>query len=1054
MTDSPAETPGPQPTRAAWLLTGDTAGETVVVGAPPPGSQSTPPSVGSDPATIYPAQSLPAGPGLPVGPGLPPAPTQPASRGARPMPLPGGRVVTTIEHARSAHTLARADRRDEETYRSLPDVVQQKYVRAGEVTVAQLLDFKPGQMAHLDRRISDVTAFVQNRLSEQGMSADIQYAREHPNERDEMLQEVDKIALQKVNEDGGYRDSKELAFVLGCVENEVVGYGPIDPLLSDPDVSEVMVNGPDDVWAEYAGKLKRIPGCRFRNKHHVTLIQQLILMPINRSVNPKNPLEDGRLPDGSRVNAVDGSVGLQGPFLTIRRFPDKVWTIMDLVLNGSMTTEMGLLCAKLVQARANVLVAGGTGSGKALDVNTPIPTPTGFARMGDLQVGAQVFDETGKPCSITAVFDQPYGRECFEVAFSDGSMIVADADHNWLTETRSARRAVSRDHGHARKPIYDDAALSAFGKATAQLPTLVTRKQVADALGLTDAQCTPLYQAIKTLPVVDTIDHSTQMVRRGRAYTLTKPVRRYRRDEILRGLRMRYSDPLNDQRHLQAGPSVVTTRDILASLTTPTGHLNHSVQVISSAVQYPHADGLPVDPYLLGIWLGDGCTGKGEIATEDLEIVEAFQAAGFRTKRYSTNRCNIGIAGGFKVALRAAGVLDRKHIPSAYLHADEQQRRALLAGLLDSDGTFASASSVEFYNTNETLAEQTRSLVASLGYQATLRKDPSFLDGIEHQPVYTVEFAAYDDVFRLARKRQAHRAARRTARPERNRRRYITSVRPVPTRDVRCITVDSPHHLFLAGDQYIPTHNTSLLNALSSCIPRDERTLTVEDSAELRLHPDGHVLGMEGRPASSSGAGAVTIRMLVKNALRMRPERIIVGEVRDAAALDMLQAMNTGHEGSMTTVHANSPSDATQRLTSLVKEGSDLPVDNIVYMIASSLDIIIYQKRFEDGSRRVESVSEVMDRQLNDPVGYVRVVPLYEWEQTGADKKSGKVSGEYYKRNDISPELIQKRRLHLRAEITETDLREMSKLPKSMTVSPHLKFIDNDDEPGDAGSVD
>ena len=152
---------------------------------------------------------------------------------------------------------------------------------------------------------------------------------------------------------------------------------------------------------------------------------------------------------------------------------------------------------------------------------------------------------------------------------------------------------------------------------------------------------------------------------------------------------------------------------------------------------------------------------------------------------------------------------------------------------------------------------------------------------------------------------------------------------------------------------------TTTLNVLSSFIPSDERIVTIEDAAELQLKQD-HVVRLESRPANIEGKGAVTIRDLVRNSLRMRPDRIVVGEVRDASALDMLQAMNTGHDGSICTVHSNGPRDTCSRLETLVlMAGMDLPVRAIREQVASAVDLIVHQARLKDGTRRITHVTEV-----------------------------------------------------------------------------------------------
>ena len=181
---------------------------------------------------------------------------------------------------------------------------------------------------------------------------------------------------------------------------------------------------------------------------------------------------------------------------------------------------------------------------------------------------------------------------------------------------------------------------------------------------------------------------------------------------------------------------------------------------------------------------------------------------------------------------------------------------------------------------------------------------------------------------------------------------------------------------------------TTLLNVLSSYLPSTERILTIEDAAELRLTQE-HIVRLEARPANIEGRGAVTIRDLVRNALRMRPDRIVVGECRGAEALDMLQAMNTGHEGSLTTIHANSPRDALARLETMVlMAGMDLPVRAIREQVTSAVHLICQIARFSDGSRRISRITEVtgMEREM------VTMQDIFEYSQTGVDD-SGRVQG-------------------------------------------------------------
>ncbi|HTE51118.1 MAG TPA: ATPase, T2SS/T4P/T4SS family [Kofleriaceae bacterium] len=184
---------------------------------------------------------------------------------------------------------------------------------------------------------------------------------------------------------------------------------------------------------------------------------------------------------------------------------------------------------------------------------------------------------------------------------------------------------------------------------------------------------------------------------------------------------------------------------------------------------------------------------------------------------------------------------------------------------------------------------------------------------------------------------------------------------------------------------------TTLLNVLSSAIPTGERIVTIEDAAELRL-PQIHVVSLEARPQNLEGKGEVTIRDLVKNALRMRPDRIIVGECRGAEALDMMQAMNTGHEGSMTTLHANNPREALARLETLcLMAGLALPSRAVREQIAQSIHLVVHQARLSDGTRRITSVSEVAGLDQN---GELRIREIFGFVRTGTHE-SGEVLGEF-----------------------------------------------------------
>ncbi|BCJ46185.1 hypothetical protein GCM10010168_51340 [Actinoplanes ianthinogenes] len=332
----------------------------------------------------------------------------------------------------------------------------------------------------------------------------------------------------------------------------------------------------------------------------------------------------------------------------------------------------------------NVIVIGDVGKGKALDVGTPVATPGGWSTMGELTPGDHVFDEHGRPTPVIAVSAVMHDRPCYEVVFSDGSSVIADADHLWVTETLADRtRAAKERH---RPP---------------------------------------------------------QRVRRG---TTEQPA----------AVAVLEARPEGHRRAGGAERRPVTTRQIAATLRSG-GRLNHAVAT-AGPLQMPEGN-LPVPPYVLGA----------------------------------------SLAGG----LRELGVFGDKHIPVAYLRAGLTQRRALLAGLLDTDGTISPGGRARITLTHPRLARDVWELALSLGFPATMRERRAKLAGRDRGAKWMVTFTAGAEVLRPNHKKHHLRA--------RTGYRYITEVRPVPSIPVRCIQVAAESGMFLAGRELIPTHNSSLL---------------------------------------------------------------------------------------------------------------------------------------------------------------------------------------------------------------------------------------------------
>lgn len=207
------------------------------------------------------------------------------------------------------------------------------------------------------------------------------------------------------------------------------------------------------------------------------------------------------------------------------------------------------------------------------------------------------------------------------------------------------------------------------------------------------------------------------------------------------------------------------------------------------------------------------------------------------------------------------------------------------------------------------------------------------------------------------------------------------------------ILVSSKYNIFISGGT--GSGKTTFLNALSQYIPKDERVITIEDSAELKLQGIPNLVSLEARNANMEGEGEISIRALIRTALRMRPDRIIVGEVRGKEAIDMLQAMNTGHDGSLSTGHANSPGDMISRLETMILMGMELPLSAIQRQIASGIDILVHLGRLRDKSRKVLSVEEITGCENGSVIRNV----LYRFQETGVKNK--KVIGKWVKENEM-----------------------------------------------------
>ena len=470
------------------------------------------------------------------------------------------------------------------------------------------------------------------------------------------------------------------------------------------------------------------------------------------------------------------AVGAQGGVMT--GVPTG-FTDLDRLLNGLHAGQL-------------IVVAGRPGLGKALALDTPLPTPDGWTTMGKIRVGDRLLGADGRPTTVTDAFDVMHGRPCYEVEFSDGSVIVADADHLWRTTTRASRRQASETEGVHEWPADARAAVdAAYTLVMAAPDALVSFSAAVDLVG--ERFRNVMHVLARE---VGSAGHVTRgYVRRGRPWRRVVPA--YSQQVLIGALRRRVNR-LRNAETTADHRRTITTKEIAATVYHPTnGRVNHAVENCRP-LDLPERE-LSIPPYTLGAWLGDGSANAARITTVDPEILSNIEADGFTVRHSSlTGR------------LRAVGVLGNKHIPRAYLRASEAQRRALLSGLLDTGGTVGPTGNVQFCSTSQRLAEEVFELVVSFGYPCTINQRRVNDRSEATSTAYVLTFTTLDDVFRLERKRAAHQQRRRAADTVRTGLRYITDVREVPSVPVRCLTVDNADHLYLAGRAMIPTHNSTV----------------------------------------------------------------------------------------------------------------------------------------------------------------------------------------------------------------------------------------------------
>lgn len=442
-----------------------------------------------------------------------------------------------------------------------------------------------------------------------------------------------------------------------------------------------------------------------------------------------------------------------------------------------------------------VIVAARPAMGKALALDTPLPTPQGWTTMGDVQVGDQLLDADGRPTTVVAATEVMTDRTCYEITFSDGTTVIADAEHQWKATSRAARRAAAEGRLSYAYPADDLSRLHALVPAAGQ----ITMREAVAEVGLT------FRNALQTVGATARAGRAPrQCTGPKRSYLWQAPV--YDRPRLYAALEQHVSKPLGSATKAHH-PTVVTTEEMARQVRLADGRANWSVD-LCAPLDLPQAD-LPLAPYALGVWLGDGHSASARFTSADPEMVDHLARHGVTA--VAQTGLNYGMRQGHTSVLpvlRELEVLGNKHIPQRYLRASIEQRWELLRGLLDTDGTVAPAGCIQVTFTHRQLAEDTRELICSLGIRCGVQQRNVAGRSEASSTAYTLTFTTSQPAFCLERKLRIQRERARPATWLGAR--SIRSIRKVDSVPVRCVEVDNPEHLYLATKSMVPTHNSTL----------------------------------------------------------------------------------------------------------------------------------------------------------------------------------------------------------------------------------------------------
>ncbi len=739
------------------------------------------------------------------------------------------------------------------------------------------------------------------------------------------------------------------------VEAEVLGYGPLDPLLADPEVREIMVNGPSRIYVERQGRMEETAGA-FRDQDHVMRIIERILSPLGRRVDESTPMVDARLPDGSRVNIVVPPLSLVGPTITIRKFEREALTIDDLIRFGTLTPPAAAFLAACVRGRLNIIVAGGSATGKTTLLNVLSSYIPEDERILTIEDAAELQLHQRH---VVPLESRPPNIE------GKGQVTIRDLVINAL-RMRPDRIVVGECRGGEALDM-----LQAMNTGHEGSMTTLHANDPQEALLRLETMVLLAGTELPSWAILEQIGEAVQLiVHMERApdgsRRILQIVELGRRTE--EKIQMRPIFGFSDQ----AGRLEPT-----GTVPLFLGRLHERGIEIPAALFGGPADDPSIQPFV-DHWLhlrdpkpsppagGTRLDWPTRYRLSDRVKDWLVMQTGLDTALVRGSEATATISRGLDTVLQQENLVlaraDRQALQSLVeaevfgygpldpLLADPQISEVMVNGTssvyVERQGRIEETAVA--FRDREHLMRIIERILSPLGRridESTPMVDARLPDGSRVNiiipplaligPTMTIrkferEPLTIDDLIRLG------------------------TLTPAAA-DFLAACIRGRLNLIVSGGT--GSGKTTLLNVLSSFIPEEERIVTIENAAELRLN-QRHVISLEARPPNIEGRGEVTIRDLVINALRMRPDRIVVGEVRGGEALDMLQTMSTG--SSLTTLHANDPREALLRLETMVMlAGFDLPIRAIREQIALAIDLFVHLRRMPDGRRRIVQISEI-----------------------------------------------------------------------------------------------